>query len=72
MYMRLRVAPKAPAAPQVFSVSGKLELALLLLVLRVFADNHDATLALDHFALLANGFHRRSDFHCGFSSLKFL
>ena len=37
--------------------------ALLLLVLRILANDHDAALALDDLALFANGFHRRSDFH---------
>jgi hypothetical protein len=39
--------------------------ALLLLVLGVFADNHDAAFAFDDLALLANGFHTRSYFHGG-------
>ena len=39
--------------------------ALLLLVLRVLADNHDAAFALDDLALFANGFHTRSYFHGG-------
>lgn len=42
---------------------GEKESTLTLLVLRVFADNHHATLALDYLALLANGFDRRSDLH---------
>ena len=50
-----------PAAPRVFS--DAVRLALTLLVLGVLADDHDATLALDDLALLANRFHRRSDFH---------
>ena len=37
--------------------------ALLLLVLRVLADDHDFTLALDYLALLAHGLHGRSYFH---------
>jgi hypothetical protein len=41
------------------------ESALLLLVLRVLADNHDAAFALDNLALFANGFHTRSYFHGG-------
>jgi hypothetical protein len=40
-------------------------LALLLLMLRVLADNHDAAFALNDLALLANGFHTRSYFHGG-------
>ena len=39
--------------------------ALLLLVLRVLADNHDAAFALNDLAFLANGFHTRSYFHGG-------
>ena len=39
--------------------------ALLLLVLRVLADNHDAAFAFDDLAFLANGFHTRSYFHGG-------
>jgi hypothetical protein len=38
---------------------------LLLLVLGVLADNHDAAFALDYLALFANGFHTRSYFHGG-------
>ena len=38
-------------------------LTLTLLVLRVLADNHDFTLALDDFALLAHGLYGRSYFH---------
>ena len=41
------------------------ESTLLLLVLGVFADNHDAAFAFDDLALLANGFHTRSYFHGG-------
>ena len=37
--------------------------ALLLLVLRVFADNHDAALALDDLALFAHGLYGRSHSH---------
>ena len=40
-------------------------LALTLLMLGVFADNHDAALALDDLALFANGLHGRTDFHVG-------
>ena len=40
--------------------------ALTLLVLRVLANNHDFTLALDDLALLAHGLHGRSDFHCSY------
>ena len=39
------------------------ESALLLLMLRILANDHDATLALDYLALLADGFHGRSYFH---------
>ena len=38
-------------------------LALLLLVLGIFADNHDVTLALDDLALLAHRLDGRSHFH---------
>ena len=41
------------------------ESALLLLMLGVLADNHDAAFALDDLALFANGFHTRSYFHGG-------
>jgi len=41
------------------------ESALLLLMLGVFADNHDAAFAFDDLAFLANGFHTRSYFHGG-------
>ena len=37
--------------------------ALALLVLRVLADDHDFTLALNDFALFAHGLHGRSNFH---------
>ena len=33
-------------------------------MLGVLTDDHDATLALDNLALIANFFDRRSDFHC--------
>ena len=39
-------------------------LALLLLVLGIFANNHNAALALDNLALFADGFYGRSYFHC--------
>ena len=57
--------PRQPA-PQ--RVHGKRRsrhpcLALLLLMLGVFTDNHHAALALDDLAFLTNGFHRRPDFH---------
>ena len=38
-------------------------LALLLLVLRVLADDHDTALALDDLALLADRLDRRSNLH---------
>ena len=41
-------------------------LALTLLMLGVFADNHDAALALDDLALFANGLDRGSHFHSEF------
>ena len=52
----------APAAPQVL-FRKRICLALTLLVLGVLADDHDAAFALDDLALLANRFHRGSDFH---------
>ena len=42
---------------------GGIQSALLLLVLGVLANDHHATLALNHLALLADGFHGRSYFH---------
>ena len=44
-------------------VSGATKLALTLLVLGVFANNHNFALALDDLALLAHGLDARSDFH---------
>ena len=38
-------------------------LALTLLVLGILTDNHDFSLTLDNFALFANLFDRRPDFH---------
>ena len=38
-------------------------LALTLLVLGVFADDHDAALALDDLALFADGLDRRTNLH---------
>ena len=40
-----------------------LQLTLSLLMLGVFANNHDFALALNDFALLAHGLHGRSYFH---------
>ena len=40
-----------------------LPLTLSLLVLGVFANDHNFALALDDLALLAHGLHGRSDFH---------
>ena len=39
------------------------ELALTLLMLRILADNHYATVSLDDFALVADWLYRCSDFH---------
>ena len=47
--------------PQILIVARLLTLTLL--ALRVLADNHDFTLALDDLALLAHGLHGRSYFH---------
>ena len=44
-------------------------LALLLLVLGILANNHNAALALDDLALFADGFYGRSYFHCTASLL---
>ena len=41
----------------------RFSLALLLLMLRIFADDHHATLALNDLALFTDGFYGRSDFH---------
>ena len=41
-------------------------LTLTLLVLGVFADDHHPALALDDFALFANGLHRRTNLHASF------
>ena len=38
--------------------------ALLLLVLRIFADDHDLALTANDLALFAHGLDTRSDFHC--------
>ena len=40
-----------------------LDLTLLLLVLGILADDHDAALALDDLALFADGLYGRSHFH---------
>ena len=48
------------AAPRVYPFN---ELALLLLVLRIFANDHDAALTLDNLALFADGFYGRFNFH---------
>ena len=39
------------------------QLTLLLFMLGVLADHHDAAFTLDDFALFANGLNGRSDFH---------
>ena len=53
------------AGPPSFKSGGaNVGSALLLLVLRVFADHHDAPLALDDLALFADGLDRRSNLHC--------
>ena len=46
-----------------------LKLALLLLVLGILANDHDAALTLDNLALFADGFYGRSYFHCTASLL---
>ena len=43
-------------------------LALALLMLGVFANDHDAALALDDLALFADGLNGRSHFHRWFTS----
>lgn len=45
-------------------------LALTLLVLGIFTDNHDLTLAFNDFALFADFLDRRSDFHLNYTSSK--
>ena len=45
------------------NVTSSAGLALTLLVLGVFANNHNFALALDDLALLAHGLDTRSDFH---------
>ncbi len=42
---------------------SKGRLALLLLVLRILTDNHNAAFPLDDLALFANRLDRRSNFH---------
>ena len=44
-------------------------LALLLLMLRIFADDHYAALALDYLALFAHRLYGRSYFHANSSFL---
>ena len=53
------------AAPGIYALAPLAlgALALALLVLGVFADDHHATFALDDLALLANGFHGRFYLH---------
>ena len=43
--------------------NGNESLALLLLVLRILTDDHNAALALDDLALFADGLYGRSHFH---------
>ena len=47
----------------IHDVKSSAGLALTLLVLGVFANNHNFALALDDLALLAHGLDARSDFH---------
>ena len=49
---------RAPALPP-----QQVSSTLLLLVLRILADDHDAALALDDLALFADGLNGRSHFH---------
>ena len=58
---RIRKEADALAYP-----TAKAGSALLLLMLGVFANDHHMTLALDDFALLANGLYRRTNFHFAF------
>ena len=48
-----------------------MRLTLLLLVLGVFADNHNSTFSLDDFAFFANLLDGRLNFHC-LSSFRYL
>ena len=57
-HMFLANTSKFPSSIYIMALS-----ALLLLVLGVFADNHDAAFAFDDPALVADGFDGRSDFH---------
>jgi hypothetical protein len=49
-----------------------LVLTLTLLVTKVVADHHDATIATDHFALVADLLHAWFDLHDSFSLLQLL
>ena len=52
------------SAPGLYALDPQApELALALLMLRVFTDYHNFTLALDYLALFAHFLDRRSDFH---------
>jgi hypothetical protein len=53
---------KNRAKPKRASIEPALS-ALLLLMLRILADNHHAALALDYLAFLANRVNRRSYLH---------
>ena len=50
--------------PEVYILDPQVQaLALALLVLGIHADYHNATLALDNLAFLADGFNGRFDLH---------
>ncbi len=53
------------AAPGIYALAppSALGLALALLVLGVFADDHHAAFALDDLAFFADGFHGRFNLH---------
>ena len=53
----------APAARRLRAAEPVGSSALLLLVLGILANDHDAALALDDLALLADGLDGRSHFH---------
>src|SRR4051794_7593596 len=52
-----------PAIRAMFSLGAPSDLTLLLLVLRVRANDHDRALSADHFAALATRFDGCSDLH---------
>ena len=59
MFLSLHIKSGETIRPPLF----RFQSALLLLMLGILADDHDAALALDDLALFADGFHRRTNFH---------